>query len=72
MILKQLVKTIEQCKEVMNPRVYRTMLAKAYVLSFAQEYKRKSEILYQTNLKLQEQGMKHISYMIVTDTLKEK
>lgn len=72
MYIKNLIESIEQNKDVMNERVYRTMIAKAYVLFFAMQYKNKSEIQYQVNLKLLEKGMKHISYMFVTDTLKEK
>lgn len=72
MYIKNLIESIEQNKDVMNERVYRTMIAKAYVLFFAMQYKNKSEIQYQVNLKLLEKGMKHISYMFVTDTLKKK
>lgn len=71
MYLNKLVGIIEVCKNDMNERVYRTMLAKAYVLFFAQQYKNKSEIQYQVNLELLKRDLKHISYMFVTDTLKE-
>ena len=72
MYFKKLVEVIEECKSEMNPRVYRTMLAKSLVMYFAQHYSIKSEIQYQVNLKLFEKGLEHISYMFVTDTLKEE
>lgn len=71
MYIKNLIESIEQNKDVMNERVYRTMIAKAYCYLYSQSYSNKSEIQFQVNLELLKRNMKHISIMFVTDTLKK-
>ncbi len=72
MYIKNLIESIEQCKGTMNNRVYRTMLAKAYVLFYSTQNENKADIQYKVNSKLLEHSMKRISYTFVCDTLKNK
>ena len=72
MYIKKLIESIDQCRSTMNSRVYRTMLAKSYVLFYSMHYQNKSEIQYRVNLRLLERGLSHISYTFVVDTLKDK
>lgn len=71
MYIKNLIETIEQNKNVLNSRVYRTMLAKAYCYFYAQKYSNKSEIQFQVNVELTKRNMKHVSHTFVVDTLKK-
>ena len=67
-----LINAINSCKESMNERLYRKMLAKAYVLLYAQQYENKSEILHLVNVQLEKKKLNRISYMFITDTLNQK
>lgn len=65
-----LINSIRACKNEMNERLYRTMLAKAYVLFYAQKYENRNRIMYAVNRDLEKEGLKYISYMFITSTLK--
>lgn len=72
MKIDETINNIKNMRHMMNERIYRKMLARFYVLYFAQKYTVKSEIQYQVNVKLMHENLKHVSYMFVTETLKDK
>lgn len=71
MKIEETIKNIKGMRHMMNERIYRKLIARFYVFYFAEKYSVKSEIQYQVNVKLMHENLKHISYMFVTETLKE-
>lgn len=68
--LNNMIGAIKSCKDTMNANLYRKMLAKAYVLLYAQIHDNKNEIMYLVNRELEKENVQHISYMFITTTLK--
>lgn len=69
--MKNLIESIEINKHMMNERIYRSMIAKAFVLFYSNRYTNKSEIQFKTNVELLKRNLKHVSYSFVCDTLKD-